>query len=139
MGAHLSVPIYRRSLPQRLRLEGSRCQECELVQFPPLPHCPACHGRRLSPFRLSGRGVIHAVTEVTAAGAPPEFAAQVQADGAYCVAIIELEEGAKITAQLVGFGAPPAIGQAVVAVVRRLYDEEGVIRYGFKFRPAEGE
>lgn len=137
MGAHLSVPLYRRSLPQRLRLEGSQCVGCERVQFPPLPQCPVCSGRRLRPYRLRGTGSIYALTQVMAAGAPPEFRAQVQQDGAYHVAIVELAEGPKITAQLVGFERPPVIGQPVVAVVRRLYDEEGVIRYGFKFRPGE--
>jgi uncharacterized OB-fold protein len=135
VGAHVSVPLYRRSLPQRLRLEGSRCADCGRVQFPPLPHCPACSGRRLAPHRLSGRGVVHAVTQVTAAGAPPEFADQ----GSFWVAIVALAEGPMITAQLTGLGGPPVIGQPVVAVVRRLYAEEGVIRYGFKFRPVEGE
>lgn len=137
MGAHVSVPTYQRSLPQRLRLEGSRCAGCEQIQFPPLPQCPVCSGRRLEPFRLSGQGSILAVTQVMGAGAPPEFAEQVRRDGAYYVAIVGLVEGPKITAQLTGFDRPPVIGEPVVAVVRRLYDEEGVIRYGFKFRPAE--
>lgn len=137
MGAHVSVPMYRRTLPQRLRLEGRRCAGCGHVHFPPRAVCPGCQGSRLEPFAFSGRGVLHALTYITAAGAPPEFAEQARAEGGYWVAIVELVEGPRITAQLADCPEPPRIGQAVVAVVRRLYSEEGVIRYGFKFRPAE--
>lgn len=130
--------MYRRSLPQRLRLEGRRCAACEAVHFPPLAVCPRCQATVLEPFALSGRGVIEAVTEITPAGAPPEFTDQAAADGSYYVAIIVLAEGPKITAQLTGFASMPAIGTPVEAVTRRLYVQEGVIRYGFKFRPKEG-
>ncbi len=137
MGAHVSVPMYRRSLPQRLRLEGRRCAGCGHIQFPPTAACPSCHGPKLEPYDLSGRGTLHAVTKITPAGAPPEFTAQARAEGGYYVAIVELAEGPKITAQLTGFATPPQIGQAVTVVTRRLYEEEGVVRYGFKFQPAE--
>lgn len=137
MGAHVSVPMYRRSLPQRLRLEGQRCSDCGQVQFPPTAVCPRCRGHRLAPHVLSGRGEIYALTRITAAGAPPEFAEQARRSGGYDVAIITLDEGVRITAQLTGFAESPAIGQRVVAVTRQLYTEEGVIRYGFKFAPEE--
>lgn len=138
MGAHVSVPMYRRSLPQRLRLEGRRCTGCQQIHFPPAAACPRCHGGDLEPYSLCGRGMVEAVTRITAAGAPPEFAAQARAEGGYYVAIVRLDEGPRITAQLTGFAAAPAMGQAVTAVIRRLYEEEGVIRYGFKFQPVEG-
>jgi uncharacterized OB-fold protein len=137
VGAHVSVPMYRRTLPQRLRLEGRRCVSCGRVQFPPAAACPGCFGDRFEPYILSGRGVVEAATYITAAGAPPEFTAQARAEGGYWVAIVRLAEGPKITAQLTGFETPPQIGQPVEAVVRRLYVEEGVIRYGFKFQPAK--
>lgn len=137
MGAHISVPMYRRSLPQRLRLEGRRCSDCSHVQFPPTAHCPNCHASRLEPINLSGQGEVHAVTQITPEGAPPEFTAQARAEGGYYVAIVKLAEGPKITAQLVGFKALPALGTPVKAETRRLYTEEGVIRYGFKFGPQE--
>lgn len=50
--------------------------------------------------------------------------------------LVDLEEGLQIIAQLVN---PPEegirIGMKVEAVFRRIYEEEGVVRYGFKFRP----
>lgn len=136
MGAHVSVPMYHRLLPQRLRLEGQRCEACGAVQFPPRAACGACRGTALVAMPLSGRGTVHAVTFITAAGAPPEFADEARRLGGYHVAIVALDEGPKITAQLVDFPEPPRIGDTVHLAVRRLYREEGVQRYGFKFAPA---
>lgn len=135
MGAHVSVPMYWRSIPQRLRLEGCRCTACGHVHFPPVAACHRC-GAAVAPCWLSGRGRIHAVTYIAGPGAPPEFGPLARARGGYYVAIVELEEGPRITAQLAGFEERPAIGAPVRAVVRRLYEEEGVVRYGFKFVPA---
>ncbi len=134
MGAHVSVPMYRRSLSQRLCLEGRRCTGCERVFFPPVGGCRDCGGV-LQAMVLSGRGEILAVTRITPAGAPPEFAEQARRQGGYHVAIVELAEGPKITAQLTDGIGEPTIGTPVRAQVRRLYDEEGVVRYGFKFSP----
>jgi len=88
--------------------------------------------------RLSGVGTLQAWTYITAAGAPPEFAAQVRRDGGYHVGLVALQEGPRVAGQLVDV-SDPEIGQPVRAVVRRLYEEEGVVRYGFKFAPHKGE
>lgn len=132
VGAHLSVPIYRRNLRQRLLLEGQRCTACGHSQFPTLARCQRCRGEELQAHRFGGAGVVVAATYITPAGAPPEFVAQARASGGYAVAIIQLDEGPRITAQLV---AEAAVGQRVRAVIRRLYAEDGVVRYGFKFAP----
>lgn len=58
--------------------------------------------------------------------------------GEYYVALVDLEEGPRITGQLVDFDERPESGQSVQATIRRLYVEEGVIRYGFKFQPGSG-
>ncbi len=132
MGAYVSVPMYRRALPQRLRLEGRRCTACGVIQFPPLGACPRCGGCDLHRHDLSGRGVVEAVTMIAPVGAPPEFAGL----GAYDVAIVRLAEGPAVTAMLTGSAS---IGDPVEMVVRRLYEQEGVVRYGFKFRPLEAQ
>lgn len=137
MGAHVSVAMYRRSLPQRLALEGRRCSACGRVHFPPTAACPDCGSRDLAPQNLSGKGAIHTWTYITAAGAPPEFSAQARSTGGYYVAVVDLAEGARVTGQLVDCPGDPVIGAPVEAVLRRLYTEEGVIRYGFKFRPTK--
>ena len=136
MGANVSVPMYRRLIPQRLRLEGATCTTCGEVSFPPTPRCRnGCTPSKFEPTTLSGTGVIHALTFVAPAAAPPEFAYQVEGSAGYHVAIVELDEGPLITAQLVP-PAPevaPRIGDRVVAETRLLYKDDGIRRYGFKF------
>jgi uncharacterized OB-fold protein len=55
------------------------------------------------------------------------------------VALVKLEEGPMLTAQLTDLGSRPVeIGMPVEMVTRRMRndgDERGVIVYGYKFRP----
>ena len=56
----------------------------------------------------------------------------------YCLAIVELTEGPKLTTQIVGVSEPEIkIGMPVEFAFRKISTEgdEGVITYGFKFRP----
>lgn len=58
--------------------------------------------------------------------------------GAYAIAIVELREGPRIIGQLTDIDPKPEnlqIGMGVKAIIRRIYDQEGVIRYSFKFKP----
>lgn len=71
-------------------------------------------------------------------GAPPEFAGQARAEGRYVVAIVELDEGPRITAQVTDVDPDAVdIGMPVTGTIRRIYEEEDVVRYGFKFVPAD--
>ncbi len=137
MGAHISIPMYRRTVPQRYRLAGQRCTACGRVNFPPKAVCRYCRtGTGFDSVRLSGRGTVYSYTVIAGGGAPPEFSEEARCKGSYPVVLVELEEGPRIIAQLVD---PPeegiTVGMKVEAVFRRIYEEEGVIRYGFKFRP----
>jgi uncharacterized protein len=85
--------------------------------------------------KLSGKGKIWSFTRVFEA--PTGFVDQVP----YYVAIIELDEGPKITAQLTDFDRDeiPYIDQPVEMVTRKLKVDgdpnTGMIIYGYKFRP----
>jgi uncharacterized OB-fold protein len=137
--AHVSVPMYWRTIPQRYRLVGHKCKKCGQVNFPPKGVCRYCNDSSdFEELRLSGRGKVHTFTLIGAGGAPPEFAAQEKAGGSYPVAIVELEEGPKVIGQMADADPKQVrIGMDVRAELRRIYEEEGVIRYGFKFVPAE--
>ncbi len=136
MGAHVSVPMFQRTIPQRYRLEGVRCRGCQHLSFPPQGSCPACGGRELSPVELEGRGHVYSFTVIQGGGAPPEFAGQARATGSYVVSLVELAEGPRVIAQLAGCDpASVELGRPVEAVFRRLYVQEGITRYGYKFRP----
>jgi uncharacterized OB-fold protein len=87
------------------------------------------------PIELSGRGIVYAVSKISAGGAPPEFEEQSEVRGDYVVAIVQFDEGPRVVSQLIA-SDPPTIGTPVEAVIRRIYTDEGITRYGYKFRPA---
>ena len=80
---------------------------------------------------FSGKGKVYSYTQIDV---PPEgFEEQVP----YMFAIIELEEGPRIAAQIVDAdSASVKIGSKVESVFRVVQkdDPEGLIHYGFKFR-----
>jgi uncharacterized OB-fold protein len=118
---------------QRYRLEGEVCDHCSAVIFPPRDICPECSQPAKRPFALSGRGEVYSFSTVF--NAPEGFEAYTP----YTVALIKLEEGPMLTAQLTDVAPSEVeIGMPVEMVTRRLrvYNDEGAIIYGYKFRPA---
>jgi len=139
--AHVSVPMYWRTIPQRYKMVGQKCKKCGHINFPPKGVCKYCSASSdFEEVKLSGLGKVHTFVLISAGGAPPEFAEQEKAGGQYPVAIVELEEGPKVIGQIAD-ADPKAvtIGMPVKTELRKIYSEEGVIRYGFKFVPAEGK
>ncbi|WP_226479069.1 zinc ribbon domain-containing protein [Natrinema amylolyticum] len=142
-GAYVSVPSWRRSIPQRYRLEAGRCSECGALSFPPEGSCDDCGALAdYEPIELAGEGTIEAVTTISQGGAPPEFAEQQAKAGDYAAAIVALEtDGGNetVSAPAMGTDADPAdfaVGDRIETTIRRIYTQEGVTRYGFKIRPA---
>ena len=78
------------------------------------------------------RGTIFSYTLVQ------EPAAEFEAQAPFYLALVELEHGALVTAQLTDVEGEVAIGDAVEMVTRKLTTEgqRGMIVYGYKFRPA---
>jgi len=135
--AYVSIPTYSRSIPQRYALIGAKCKSCGAVNLPRTLGCPKCGAADFEPEKLSGRGRIYCYTMISRGGSPPEFSAQQNLMGSYHVAVVELEEGLKIVAQLADCKAEELkIGLPVEATFRRIYEDESIIRYGLKFRPA---
>lgn len=141
-GANVSVPNWRRTLDQRYRLIAGQCPECGDPQFPPEGACTACNARvEFEPIELPRVGVVDARTVIGQGGAPPEFAAHQARGGAYGVAVVGFDvAGGQVTLPGQLTDADPeavAVGKEVRATVRRIYDQEGVVRYGAKFVPVE--
>lgn len=139
-GAHVSLPSWQRTLPQRYRLIAGRCLECGSIAFPPEGACRGCQERvDFQPVELPPTGTIVAVTVIRQGGAPPEFVEQQRRDGPFAVAIVEITTdggGVRIPGQLTGCNPEePAMGDSVTATFRRIYEVEGVTRYGLKFTP----
>jgi uncharacterized OB-fold protein len=126
----MQLPRFHRLQGPYYRLEGQRCDACQAIQFPPRVACRKCHGTQLQPHRLSGRGTVFSFSELSSA--PAGF------PGPYVVALVELEEGGHVSAQLTDVEPEDvSIGMAVEAVTRRLreHGNEGYVAYGYKFRP----
>jgi hydroxymethylglutaryl-CoA synthase len=113
------------------------------LNFPPTGACTDCH-ERTSDFEaveLPGTGTVEAVTTIQQGGAPPEFVAQQSKSGQFDSAIIALdsqsgEQTVSVPAQVLQATDEVTIGTPVVLTTRRIYTQEGVIRYGFKAQVA---
>ena len=117
---------------QRYRLVGEICPTCNSPIFPPRDVCPECAAPAQTPFAFSGRGEVYSYSTVYD---PPAGFAET---APYTVALIRLEEGPLVTAQLTDVDRDMVeIGMPVEMVTRRQRadGEEGIISYGYKFRP----
>lgn len=81
-------------------------------------------------FTFAGTGEIYSYTTVQEA--PEGFEGQAP----YVLALVKLDEGPLITAQVTDLDELPAIGDRVEMVTRKLTTEgpRGMIVYGYKFR-----
>lgn len=129
----MEIPRHWRLKNQRYKMVGEVCPHCEAKLFPPRDVCPECGGEAKTLYTFSGRGEVYSFTTVFDAPAGYEENAP------YMVALIKLEEGPMVTAQLTDLGDQPVeIGTPVEMVTRRLKsdgDERGMVVYGYKFRP----
>jgi uncharacterized OB-fold protein/3-oxoacyl-[acyl-carrier-protein] synthase III len=137
-GAHVSLPSWQRTIPQRYRLEAGECPNCGAVAFPPEGACPDCHERvEFTTLELPRTGEVVAVTVIGQGGAPPEFVELQRRDGPFAVAIVEVTTGdgtARFPVQLTDCEPDEvSVGERVLARFRRIYGIEGVTRYGLKF------
>ncbi|MEW6746591.1 MAG: Zn-ribbon domain-containing OB-fold protein [Planctomycetota bacterium] len=126
-------PRLWREQPQRYRYEAVICDHCGYLAFPPRVVCPACHGREWTKTTLEEEGKILSFTVIHT---PP---ADFKDEAPYVNAIVELDDGARLTGQVVDL--PPeelAIGTRVRIEFRRVNStgHAGVIAYGYKFAPA---
>ncbi len=128
----MEIPRHWRLKEQRYNLVGTVCPQCGEKSFPPREICLKCGSETSSAFAFCGRGDVFSFTTIYEA--PTGFD-----EGApYTVALVRLEEGPLVTAQLTDLGSPPEIGMPVEMVTRRLRsdgDERGMLVYGYKFRP----
>jgi uncharacterized OB-fold protein len=102
--------------------------------FPPRDLCPDCGEDARALFQFSGKGEVYSYTTVFNAPRGHEEQAP------YTVALVKLEEGPMVTAQLTDLDISEGaveIGMPVEMVTRKLHSdgERGMIVYGYKFRP----
>ncbi|MEF8887100.1 MAG: zinc ribbon domain-containing protein [Haloarculaceae archaeon] len=136
-GAYVSVPSWQRTTPQRHRLVAGRCPECGALNFPPEGACSDCTARvEYERVQLSGTGRVEATTTISQGGAPPEFVEQQARSGPFVAAVVALDGpdggSASIPTQVLTGGRDVEIGDPVETTIRRIYEQEDVVRYGFK-------
>lgn len=83
------------------KLMASKCKKCGALWLPPRPLCPKCYGIEMEWVELKGKGKIVAFT-VIPYGPMTMSLAGYDKNNPYCVAIVELEEGPRISAQILG-------------------------------------
>lgn len=111
----ITRPFWESVKAHAMRIQ--RCGACGRWVFYPRALCPACFSAALAWTLVSGRGVVHAFT-IPYRHPSPAF----QPDLPYVVAIVELEEGARLMTNLVG--VPPDPQHVRVGMpVEVLYDD----------------
>ena len=110
-------------------IQLQRCGACDRFIYYPRAVCPSCLSAELEWAPVSGRGVVHAFT-IPHRHPNPAFGV----DAPYVVALIELEEGARILSNLVGVEPTPAAVR-VGMPVEIVYDEVTAEITLPKFRP----
>ena len=117
-----------KELKQDVRLYGSRCEACGLVQYPMARVCLACKARdRMADHKLARRGVVFTYTIDNLAPV---------AEHPMPMLVIDLDGGGRVYLQ----GADSAegeigVGTPVVLTFRRLHESGGNRNYYWKARP----
>lgn len=138
MTSYISLPMYAANVDERLRIIAGKCQKCGTLAYPQRPVCIKCGGDKFTDTPLSGEGTLYTFSVVAGGGAPSEFDDEQTMTGDVLCGVVELKEGPRVMVRLADMEpADLAIGMKLRAVVRRLYDQEGVLRYGAKFVPAK--
>jgi len=111
----MEIPRHWRLKQQRYALVGEVCPHCDAKIFPPRDVCPECGNDARTTFTFSGRGKIFSFTTITDAPAGYEHSAP------YTVALVKLDEGPVVTAQLTDLdGQSVQIGMPVEMVTRKI-------------------
>ncbi len=123
-----------RRIRERYGLIGSKCENCGTHYFPTKYICKKCRRKgKLARYQFKGSGKIYSFSLVTS---PPEG---FKNEAPYVMALVELDEGVRLTSQIVDWQGKKKleIGDPVKVVFRKIQEDghEGIIQYGFKFKP----
>lgn len=129
----MSTPArYWREIPQRYRYEGAKCKETGEIFFPPRLINPSTKSSNFEKINLKTEGKIITYTVVHVA--PAHFRDLVP----YAVAIVELDDGVRITSMIADCDPDDLkAGTKVRIEFRKIYEvgDAGIICYGYKCVP----
>ncbi|MCA9091549.1 MAG: hypothetical protein KDA90_23290 [Planctomycetaceae bacterium] len=128
----IDPPVQRRLQGQFYRLEGVRCRTCGFASVGTRPTCAQCRTTNLCEEQFSPHGEL---VQVTAVNRPiSAYASQ----PLQYLALVKLDAGPTIMAAVADTEfCQPEPGMRGTLVTRRLFETsaEGLIFYGYKFRP----
>lgn len=134
------IPSYWREIPQRYRYEANRCKDssccddsCTGQFFPPRRTCGPWCDCELVPYTVAQTGKVLTYTIIRVG--PTNFADEVP----YALAVAEMEDGTRLTAQLVDVPVDEVKnGMPVKIEFRKVQKdgEAGILMYGYKLVPA---
>ncbi len=129
MGEPVTAMLEWKELKQDVRLYGSRCQACGLVQFPQARVCLGCQARdRMQDHKLARRGTVFTFTIDNLAPVP---------EHPMPMAVIDLEGGGRLYLQVTDAAEGEVkVGAPVELTFRRLHEAAGNRNYFWKARPA---
>lgn len=119
---------YTREIPHRLRLEAQKFSS-GFVSLPRRFIDPISHSKDFEKIILSGKGKILSYTIIHISSNQLKYLTP------YAVAIIETDEGARLTAMMTDSNFDDLkIGARVELVIRKIMEEgaSGIINYGYK-------
>lgn len=119
-------------------LIGSKCLDCGEFSIPQREICPVCHSHKTEVETFSGKGKLAAYTVISV---PPVKMAQAGYDSKnpYCVGIVELAEGPRISAQILDMDLahPESIEIGTELEMTTLQrEEDGAQKTYLAFKPA---
>ena len=95
-----------------------RCGGCGALRHPPRPMCPRCHSLEWTPIESSGRGTILSAVVMR----HPQYPWWFETDPV--VVLVELEEGWRLVANLIGVEYANDVTNAPVEVVFEDFDDD---------------
>jgi hydroxymethylglutaryl-CoA synthase len=128
MGEPVTTMIEWKELRQDVRLYGSRCEACGLVQYPQARVCLGCRAQeRLVEHKLAKRGTVFTFTIDNLAPVP---------EHPMPMAVIDLDGGGRLYLQVTDAAEGEVkVGTPVELTFRRLHEAGGNRNYFWKARP----
>ncbi len=135
----MAVPKIWRNIPEQYNLIGRRCASCKELYFPQREVCTKCGSLKMVPYKFRGEGKIITFTVIRTPVADPEGETIEKPARSipYSLAIVRLDEGPMLTAEIVDCSPEEMeIDRRVEVVFRKIQErgKKGVIQYGYKFR-----
>jgi len=119
-----SRPFWQAARSHELKLQ--RCDRCHRYIYYPRDRCPNCFHDQLSWEPVSGRGKVYSYTTVYRASS------RAFSDGPYVLAIVELDEGPRMTTDIVARPEEVNVGMAVTVFFDDVTPDHTLV----KFKPA---